>query len=81
MFDLPSNPKRPSEWQACGYGLCATNPFAESGFLSGKPREGSLEILGSGRLRFHDRVVIHPVGACSADIEALYVEYANRECA
>jgi hypothetical protein len=79
MFDHPSNPQFPTYWMARGYGLLAANAFGAQEFTGDKTLDGSVTIPAGGKLEFHHRLIIHPGDATSANITALYQQWAARK--
>ncbi|MPY90419.1 MAG: transmembrane prediction [Luteitalea sp.] len=77
LFDHPTNPRHPTYWHARGYGLNAANIFGERRFTRDKTRDGSMTISVGGALSFRHRVVIHPGGLESVNIEELYGAFAR----
>ena len=77
IMDHPGNPRHPTYWHSRGYGLHSVNPFGVSDFLNDKTKDGSLTIEPGQHARFRYRVVIHPGDAQSANIAALYKQYAS----
>jgi hypothetical protein len=76
IFDHPSNPRYPTYWHARAYGLFAANIFGVHDFTGDKTQDGSMTVEPGQPLRFRYRVVIHPGDVRSANIAALYKEYA-----
>jgi len=78
VFDHPGNPKYPTYWHARDYGLCATNPFfSERGLPKDQTRDGSITIPAGGALVFRYRVVIHPGGVDSIDVQRISADFAG----
>jgi hypothetical protein len=77
ILDHPSNPRHPTYWHSRAYGLFAANIFGVHDFERDRSKDGSLTLAPGGTLRFRYRVIIHPGDAKSADIAALYSEYAR----
>jgi len=79
IIDHPKNPKHPTYWHARGYGLCGVNPFGEHDFHNDKSRDGSLTIAAGKNLVFRYRVVIHPGGVESVNIEKQTLDFAGNK--
>ncbi|MFB3829385.1 MAG: PmoA family protein [Bryobacteraceae bacterium] len=77
IFDHPGNPRHPTYWHSRAYGLFAANPFGVADFERDKTKDGSMTVEKGQALRFRYRVVIHPGDAKTADIPALYNQYAK----
>jgi hypothetical protein len=77
IMDHPSNPRHPTYWHSRAYGLFAANPFGLRDFTGDKNQDGSLTIDRGHRLRFRYRVVIHPGDVSTANIAALYAQFAR----
>jgi hypothetical protein len=78
IFDTPGNPRYPTYWHARGYGLFANNIFGVHNFTKGKEADGAMTLKPGETLRFRYRIVIHPGDAASANIAALYKDYAAK---
>ena len=76
IMDHPGNPRHPTYWHSRGYGLHSVNPFGVSDFLNDKTKDGSMTIEPGQHARFRYRVMVHPGDAKSANIAALYKQYA-----
>jgi Methane oxygenase PmoA len=77
IFDHPSNPRYPTYWHARSYGLFAANIWGLRDFYRDKTKDGSMTIDPGKPVTFRYRVVIHPGDAQSANIAALYKEWAK----
>jgi len=79
ILDHPANPGHPVRWHARGYGLFAANPFGLREFERDNTKTGGLTLAPGHSLRFRYRVIIHPGDAASADIAALWKQYAQTQ--
>ncbi|MBR5519697.1 MAG: PmoA family protein [Clostridia bacterium] len=68
MFDNPNNDQYPSYWHARDYGLMAVNNF----YCGGEKK-----IAAGEAMRFAYRVVIHNGSTETAEIAAMYADYAT----
>lgn len=78
LMDHPGNPRHPTYWHSRAYGLFAANPFGVSDFERDKSNKGEMTLEPGQSLRFRYRLVIHPGDAKSADVAALYKQYAAK---
>jgi hypothetical protein len=77
IFDHPSSLGHPTYWHSRSYGLFAANIFGLHDFENDKQKDGS-RILEPGQTwRFRYRVMIHPGDTQSANIAALYKDWAK----
>jgi hypothetical protein len=77
IFDHPSSLGHPTYWHSRAYGLFAANIFGLHDFENDKQKDGS-RILEPGQTwRFRYRVMIHPGDTQSANIAALYKDWAK----
>ena len=78
LMDHPGNPRHPTYWHSRSYGLFAANPFGVADFERDKSKNGNMTLEAGQSLRFRYRLVIHPGDVKSADVAALYKEYAGK---
>jgi hypothetical protein len=76
IFDNPGNPGHAPRWHSRGYGLFAVNPFGNHVFDKNAPAITTPLEAGKS-MRYRWRVVVHPGDTASADIAALYAQYAK----
>ncbi len=77
-MDHPGNPRHPTYWHSRAYGLFAANPFGVADFERDKSKNGNMTLESGQSLRFRYRLVIHPGDVKSANVAALYKEYAGK---
>lgn len=77
VFDNPTNPNYPNRWHVRDYGLFCANPLASQGLDDNLP-EKHTKLPAGQKLTYKWRVVIHAGDWKSADIPAMYKEYAGK---
>lgn len=76
IFDSPSNPGHPTYWHVRGYGLFAANIFGRKEFEHSDAVNGTRVLEPGETMTFRYRVLIHPGDSRTANIAALWDQYA-----
>lgn len=75
IFDSPSNPRHPSYWQVCDYGLMTANIFGVTDFQGREDEKGGLLVKSGNNLRFCYRVYVHEGDAKRGKVSEKYLDY------